>query len=87
VACLYYFNNPPLGSPPVGGGETALYESAGGGPAKLVEPFNNRLLAFEISPRSWHAFVSNVGSPRNALAMWLHGEEGYCNKRYGEAPK
>ena len=52
-----------------------------------VEPLNNRLLAFEISPKSWHAFASNIKNHRNALVMWFHSTPDYMLKRYGEVAK
>jgi hypothetical protein len=73
VAMIYYLNNPRWlrGD----GGETGLYRSgsdAVSAPAAAVPPVNNSLLAFECTPFSYHAFVSNVRSPRNSVIIWLH---------------
>jgi Rps23 Pro-64 3,4-dihydroxylase Tpa1-like proline 4-hydroxylase len=85
IAVLYYFNNRPWqeGS----GGETAFYESdrEDAKPVCLIEPRNNRALAFEVSPLSYHAFQTNR-SVRSCLAMWFHSPERYCQRRYKKDP-
>ena len=87
IAILYYFNNQKWFDD--FGGETALYENYkdGSEPIKKVAPIQNRLLAFEISPISYHSFISNRMMTRNSLVMWLHSNEKWATQKYGEAPK
>jgi hypothetical protein len=80
IAMIYYFNNPDVFM----GGETGLFENEIA--VRKVEPYNNRLLAFEVSPKSWHSFLSNKAI-RNSMVMWFHSPEAYMTKRYGEAAK
>lgn len=83
LAMLYYFNNPDFSD----GGETGLFSSdSDETPALAIEPHNNRLLAFEVSPKSWHSFLSNKVI-RNCMAMWFHSPEAYVKNRYGEEAK
>ncbi len=73
VALLYYLANDPWR--PGDGGETALYRSGADPvhqPHAVVEPLNNRLLAFECTPVSFHSFLSNTRNPRNSLIMWVY---------------
>ncbi len=85
IAMLYYFNNPKWEE----GGETALYESweKESKPVLKVAPINNRLLAFEISPKSFHSFLQNTKHIRNSMVMWFHSPEAYVTNRYGEMAK
>ena len=53
------------------GGETGLYSADGKTLLKKVAPLNNRLLAFQISPLSMHAFQKN-NTERNSVVQWLH---------------
>ncbi len=53
------------------GGETGIYTSEKESPIKLIAPKNNRLFAFQISPRSFHAFQKNV-KPRSSIVQWFH---------------
>ena len=69
IALLYYFGDNAWQEGD--GGETGLYFSKGGMPVQLVEPKNNRLFAFEISHKSFHAFQRN-GKPRSCIVQWLH---------------
>lgn len=61
------------------GGETALYASANGSPIKTVAPVNNRLLAFHVSPRSFHRSLANHKFPRNSLTLWYHLDPNVAN--------
>jgi hypothetical protein len=84
VAVLFYLNNPvwECGS----GGVTGLYGSGGDNPyrpAAVVPPHNNSLLAFECTPHSHHAFLSNKRQPRNSLVAWLHREKSAVVARWG----
>lgn len=69
IALLYYLGDSPWQEGD--GGETGLYESKESAPVKLVAPKNNRLLAFQISRRSFHAFQQNF-RPRSAIVQWFH---------------
>jgi hypothetical protein len=84
VAVLFYLNNPEweCGS----GGVTGLYHSGRDDihlPAAVVPPRNNSLLAFECTPDSHHAFLSNGRQPRNSLIVWLHREKRAAVARWG----
>lgn len=87
IAVLYYFNNPKWNEGD--GGESAMFTGYGKDeePVRKVAPVNNRLFAFEISPTSFHSFISNKRNVRNSMVMWFHSPEPYCVARYGEAPK
>lgn len=72
---------------PGDGGETALFASRAGpvgAPAARCSPESNSLLAFECTPRSFHAFAANRRLPRTSVIMWVHRplEEGVA--RFGE---
>jgi len=54
------------------GGETAFFDASGKTLVKRVEPINNRLLAFQISPLSYHAYQTNRIKLRNSVAQWFH---------------
>jgi 2-oxoglutarate-Fe(II)-dependent oxygenase superfamily protein len=81
IAFLYFLNNP--GWKPGDGGETGLYAAREPlGLRKVVAPLDNRLLAFEVSPSSFHGFISNRAAPRNAVVGWLHGELEHAAVRF-----
>jgi 2OG-Fe(II) oxygenase superfamily len=85
IAMLFYLGNPDWA--PGDGGETGLYRSARDAvdhPAATVAPRNNSLLAFECTPRSFHAFLSNRRAPRNCLTLWLHRDKQDVLSRWGE---
>lgn len=68
------------------GGETGLYSSARGAvsaPALCVPPRNNSLLAFECTPRSFHAFLTNPRRPRTSIIMWIHRSLDEAAERHG----
>jgi len=69
IALLYYLGDNPWKEGD--GGETGIYQSSKESPMKLVAPKNNRLFAFEISPRSLHAFQENF-KPRSSIVQWFH---------------
>lgn len=57
------------------GGELGLYRgpaAAADRPDAVVPPVNNSLVAFECTPRSYHAFRRNVRSSRTSIIMWVH---------------
>jgi len=53
------------------GGETGLYSADGKTLVKNVPPINNRLLAFQISEKSMHAFQEN-SKDRDSIVQWFH---------------
>lgn len=58
------------------GGETAIFSA--NDPTKLVrkvEPVNNRLLAFDITPRSFHTYQRCSMPERNSFAQWYYVSE------------
>lgn len=84
VAIIYYLNNGEWS--PGDGGETGLYRDARVASAHCVvavPPLNNSLLAFECTPRSFHAFRSNHRSARNSVIVWLHREKTTVVSRWG----
>jgi hypothetical protein len=85
VAVIFYLANPVRG---VVGGETGLYRAASDPidrPSEVVPPVNNSLVAFECTPTSFHAFISNRRVVRNCLVMWLHREKKEAIRRWGES--
>jgi len=81
IALLYYFNNPEWKEGD--GGETGIYSSKSKDSLTVsVAPVNNRLLAFDISPASFHAFQENM-KDRNCLVQWFHADLDWCEKEYG----
>jgi len=84
VAVLFYLDNPEweCGS----GGVTGLYASGSDclhSPAAIVPPHNNSLLAFECTPHSHHAFLSNRRQPRNSIIVWLHRAKSTVIAQWG----
>lgn len=83
VAVIYYLNNGAWS--PGDGGETGLYTSIDAEhPAIRVPPINNLMMAFECSPFSYHAFISNLRRPRNSIIFWLHSSFDEAARRWGE---
>jgi hypothetical protein len=85
VAMLFYLANPKWRSRH--GGETGLYEfedSAVKTPAVAIPPVNNSLIAFEVTPSSFHAFLKNKRSARNAVVLWLHRTYEDAVAQWGE---
>jgi hypothetical protein len=79
VALIYYFGNELTERD---GGGTGLYESiTSQEPVKVIEPVNNRLLLFSVSPKSFHAFQKNLKG-RKSLVMWLHMDEEWCKDTF-----
>jgi hypothetical protein len=85
VAVLYYLGAEVYEAGD--GGETGLYVSArdrADDPAAMVAPVPNSLLAFECTPWSYHAFLSNRRKPRSCVAMWVHRRKEEVVRRWGE---
>lgn len=84
VAVLYFLLND--GWQPGDGGEIGLYDSARAPierPAARCPPINNSLIAFECTPRSYHAYLANRRRPRTSIIMWMHRSTGDAVARYG----
>lgn len=81
IALIYYLGNDEWREGD--GGETGLYAEKEGAPVKLVAPKNNRLLAFHISPKSFHAFQVNR-TPRSSIVQWFHIPDALAVAQYGE---
>ena len=69
ISLLIYINNPEWHEGD--GGETGIYSADGKRLLKKVPPVNNRLFAFQTSPKSMHAFQANT-KDRNCLVQWFH---------------
>lgn len=83
VAMLYYFNN----KPEMVGGGTAIYKSYNiDSLVKEIKPKNNRLFAFEISPKSYHGFVG-ANFDRSAMVSWFHSSPSYIVNKNLDAYK
>jgi len=80
IAIIYYLANEPWKEGD--GGETALYNKEQN-IVKKVAPINNRLLAFEISPTSFHGFVKNHRHIRNSISQWIHQEPQSMFEKFG----
>lgn len=75
IALIYYLGNTAEWKKG-DGGETGLYRSRKEGPMKLIEPRNNRLLAFKLSESSLHAFQHNT-TPRASIVQWFHSDDAW----------
>jgi 2OG-Fe(II) oxygenase superfamily len=85
VAMLYYLVNTDWTSGD--GGETGLYEFGDEettAPQVAIPPINNSLVAFEVTPYSFHSFLKNKRSPRNAILLWLHRSFEETVSRWGK---
>jgi hypothetical protein len=85
VAVIYHLANPSVRTV---GGETGFYRNPGDPvdrPLIMAPPVNNSLIAFECTPFSYHAFLTNRTNVRNCLVMWLHRPKEYVVDHYGEA--
>ena len=85
IAVLFYLANPPWR--PGDGGETGLYDSSDADlarPVATVPPHSNSMVAFEVTPQSYHAFLTNHRTPRNCVAMWLHRPRAAVLEQWGE---
>lgn len=80
---IFYLAN---GWQPGAGGETGIFKTKD--PASLVRsvaPVNNRLLAFDITPTSFHNYMKCSMPARNSLAQWYFASEGDALARFGGA--
>jgi hypothetical protein len=86
IVIIYYLNNAAWHAGD--GGETALYRAAGDAlehSVITVPPLNNSLVAFEITPASFHAFRKNHRHARNSVIVWLHREKAEVVSRWGNS--
>jgi 2-oxoglutarate-Fe(II)-dependent oxygenase superfamily protein len=86
VAVIFYLLND--GWRPGHGGETGLFASATPNVSEAAvrcPPENNSLVAFECTPRSFHTFLSNPGSPRTSIIMWIHRTHEEAAAKFGES--
>jgi hypothetical protein len=83
IACLYYTasNHWSAGK----GGETGLFLPNRETLAVKVPPRGNSLLAFEISPLSYHAYLGSASMERNCFIWWYHSPIPYITERYAES--
>lgn len=77
---LYYLNNPSNLDDYIGGG-TGIYTNFNSTLIKEVRPRNNSLLAFEITPKSYHAYVG-ANFNRSAIVQWYHSSPAYLLNRH-----
>lgn len=85
VALLYFLANDRWS--PGDGGETGLFTEQWrdvNEPFARVPPVNNSLVAFECTPRSYHAFLTNRRASRSSVVMWLHRRKSEVVARWGE---
>jgi hypothetical protein len=85
VSVIYYLNNKKWSQGD--GGETGLYTSMDNDAqeaAVKVPPINNLLMAFQCSPYSYHAFMSNLRHPRNSIIVWLHSPYEETVNKWGK---
>lgn len=76
VAMLYYFNNKNNLQEGDGGGTGVFKNYNSNSFIKEVKPTNNRLFAFEISPKSYHGFVG-AKFDRSSMVSWFHSSPSY----------
>lgn len=69
IAIIFYLNNNRWAEGD--GGETGLYLDDKTTQVKKVAPINNRILIFQISKKSMHAFQKNM-KERNCIVQWFH---------------
>jgi hypothetical protein len=73
LACIFYIANETWHRGE--GGETGLYKMRDAPvdqPDVTVPPINNTLVAFPITPYTFHCFMGNNRHARNAIIFWLH---------------
>jgi len=86
IAIIFYLNNEPWQKG--NGGETGLYtKNETFSLVKAIPPKSNSILAFEISPTSYHGFIENAVLERNSIIMWLHSDKDlYLARNNGAKP-
>ncbi|OGC87992.1 hypothetical protein A2419_00805 [Candidatus Adlerbacteria bacterium RIFOXYC1_FULL_48_26] len=84
LAAIYYLNDSWQLSD---GGETAFF-SANNHTAleRKIEPVNNKLLVFEITPTSWHSYLKSAAPSRNSVAQWFFMPPQEAARRFPNKP-
>lgn len=82
VACLYYFGNRDWQQGD--GGETALFAIDRMSPVKKVAPIHNTLLAFEISPVSFHSYQACPNHTRDSFIWWYHSNVSWMEEHHSD---
>lgn len=73
VVMLYYIANGEWY--PGDGGETGFfrgYDAKITEPVRTIPPYDNSIVMYECTPKSFHSFLSNKKKPRNCVIMWIH---------------
>jgi hypothetical protein len=71
VVAFIYINNQDWEEK--SGGVTALYKSTNlERHVKEIPPISNSMLAFEITPYSYHSYINNNTVDRNTIMLWFH---------------
>lgn len=84
LVCIFYLANDKWKSGD--GGETGLYQKRDtpvDKPEVAIAPENNSLVAFPITPYSFHCFLKNNRKPRNSVVLWLHREYDEAIAQWG----
>jgi hypothetical protein len=76
---IFYLSNEGEGQ----GGETAIFAAKDSASlVRTIAPVNNRLLAFDISPISFHSYLRCTMPSRNSLAQWYYVLEDDALRRF-----
>lgn len=80
IAVIIFFDNDLNDND---GGGVGLYLNLNDkDPNFIVLPKNNRMFAFSVSPKSYHAFQTNL-KDRKSLIFWLHIDNEWCINKFG----
>lgn len=83
IAIVYFLNNKPWQKS--GGGEISLYhKKEDNEPSVAIAPINNRLLIFEATPHSFHAFKKNLIHERNCIIQWIFEKSEDTFRKYNK---
>jgi hypothetical protein len=84
LACIFYLGNSEWRRGD--GGETGLYRTRDtpvDSPYVSVPPINNSLVAFPVTPYSYHSFITNKKGLRNCVVLWLHRSSEHAVAEWG----
>lgn len=70
VACIYYLGNSTWRDGD--GGETGIFDVDRTSVVKRIAPRHNSLLAFDISPISYHSYLAANNFARDTYIWWYH---------------
>lgn len=80
AAAIYYLNNEWVAGQ---GGETGIFATKEARSlVRRLAPVNNRLIAFDITPTSYHNYMACALPARNSLAQWFYVSEGVVAARF-----